>query len=483
MPDETSGTPHVHRQTPLSVLHRIWLAGAFLAGFAYIVAIPPFDSNDELTHWNRLWSVAEGEVVCRTMPGAAKVIPNFFRFPVKSKFPKVTAEDFRLAWNFTGLGAPGGSGDIQCAYIPTGYVLPAIAARLVALHADGNPRQGGMLAAFYATRVVNWMLTSLAMLWLLRAMPWGRSLLLLFYSLPEVLQQGMSLNNDAFLFAMTFLILGMLLRPATWSNVAWIALALIAMTTIKPVYAPMALLAAPLYLYLWPMPWTSKQDLITIGLLAPLPLWKLWSMMNTYDRTYDWRPTGADPVLQGAFLRQYPLHLFTICWSQFKNFFGDGFLTGSWRSVIGSLGWSNFDMAPAGYYFIIAAFALALTADATNGVEPPSMGSSATSRWLRTLCWILALGGVFLVLPAIGLAMYLVFAPVGSNQALGIQGRYYLIPFLLFVAIGLYAIKRQWGTQLIGPRLSLGATAMSAALMLASNALALMAIRGYYYTS
>jgi hypothetical protein len=471
----------LQNRRPLTMLQRVWFAVTLLTGFAYIVVIPPFESGDELTHWNRLWAVAQGDVICRTMPGAAKVIPNFFRFPAKSPYPKVTAEDFRLAWNFTGLAEPGFCGDLQCKYPPTGYVLPAIAARLVALHADGTPRQGGMLAGFYATRLVNWMLTSIAMFWLLRAMPWGRSLLLFFYSLPEVVQQGMSLNNDAFLFAMAFLILGMLLRPATWSHVAWIAVALIAMTTIKPVYAPMALLAVPLYLYLWPTPWTSKQDLITIGLVTPFPLWKLWSMMNTYDRTYDWRASWADPALQAVFLRQHPLHFFVICWSQFKNFFGDGMLSGSWKSVIGLFGWTAFYMAAIGYYLVIAAFALALTADVTNGVEAPPVGSASTSLWLCNLCWILAVWGVLLVLPGMTVAMYLLFTSVGSNDVLGVQGRYFLIPFLLLVSIGLYGIKRQWGMQVISLRWSSVTTAMSSALMLVSNVLALVAIRDYFW--
>jgi hypothetical protein len=467
----------------MSMLHRLWFIGAFLTGFAYIVAIPPFDSNDELTHWNRLWAVAQGDAICRTMPGAAKVVPNFFRFPVKSTFPKVTAEDFRLAWNFTGLAGPGGNGDIQCQYIPTGYILPAIAARLIALRADGTPRQGGMLAGFYATRLVNWMLTSIAMLWLLRATQWERSLLLFFYSLPEVVQQGMSLNNDAFLFAMSFLILGMLFRPAAWSNVAWIAVALTAMTTIKPVYAPMALVTAPLYLYLRSVRWTWKQDLITIGLITPYFLWKLWAIANTYDRTYDWRPSGADPALQGFLLRQHPFHLLVICWVQFKNFFGEGLVTGSWKSVIGLLGWTSVYIAPIGYYLVIIAFAVALTADATNGIEAPSIGFAGASRWLRNLCWILASCGVLLVLPATGVAMYIVFTPVGSSQVLGVQGRYYLIPFLLLVTIGLYGVNRRWRTQLSSLRVSLGATALSAVLMLVSNAFALVAIRNFYYTN
>jgi hypothetical protein len=497
MVNESGEAWYVQTRRPLTVLQRIWFAAALLTGFVYIAFIPPFESGDELTHWNRLWSVAEGEVVCRTMPMAAKIIPNFFRFPIKRllpgfpsatesgdpSHPKVGAQDFRRAWDFTGPADLGASGDIECVYPPTGYVLPAIAARLVGLRLDGTPRRGGMLTAFYATRVVNWLLTSIAMFWLLRAMFWGRSVLLIFFSLPEVLQQGTSLNNDAFLFAMTFLILGRMLRPALWSNVAWIAAALMAMTTIKPVYAPMALLTAPLLLFLWAKcsSFRWQQVLIILGLVTPYFFWKLWSVLNNYDRTNDWHPTWINPLDQAAFLRQHPLHFFVICWSQFKNFFGDGMLSGSWKSVVGLFGWTSFYMAPVGYYFVLAALAFALAADITNGIDAPSIGSPVgTTRALRNLCWILAASSMFLVLAAITLAMYLQFTPVGSNEAMT-EGRYFLIPFLLLVAIGLYGVKLRWGVQLVDLRLSLGAIVLSAALMAASNALALEAIRDHFY--
>ena len=61
------------------------------------------------------------------------------------------------------------------------------------------------------------------------------------------------------------------------------------------------------------------------------------------------------------------------------------------------------------------------------------------------------------------------------------EGRYFLIPFLLLVAIGLYGVKRRWGAQLVDLRFSLGANVLSAALMAASNALALEAIRDHFY--
>lgn len=507
--------PFVPKRRSLSVLHRLWFGIAFFIGIAYIVTIPPFESGDELTHWNRLWAVAEGQVVCHTMPGAAKVFPNYFRFPViasvspvsrprvilpsQKRFfrnlpvlkgppppdhPRVSLEDFRLAWNFTGLSDTGFAGDLQCKYPPTGYLLPAAAARLVGLRKDGTPRPGGMMEAFYATRIVNWGLVSIALWLLLRAIPWGRNLLLFFYTVPEVLQQGTALNNDAFLFVMGFLILGMLLRPASWGHVAWIAVAIMAMTTIKPVYAPMALIAAPLYVALRPTLRTFRwrQALVTIGLVTPLPIWKLWSVMNTYDQTYDWHATWADPVRQSAFLRSHPDYLLVICWSQFKNFFGNGLLDGSWKSVIGAFGWNAFFMAPVAYYLVVAALVLAVAADATNGVAAAPIGSfTGVSGWAHNLAWILAVTGILLVIPGMTLAMYLLFTNVGVTGVLGVQGRYFLIPFLLLFAMGLYAIKQYWTARLANVPLSIGATTMSAGLMIVSNCYAVFAICDYFW--
>jgi Predicted membrane protein (DUF2142) len=507
--------PFVPKRRSLSVLHRLWFGIAFIFGIVYIVTIPPFESGDELTHWNRLWAVAEGEVVCRTMPGAAKVLPNYFRFPVSDTVPsapgprvilpsqkrffrqlpvlkgppppdhpRVGLEDFRLAWDFTGLSDTGFAGDLQCKYPPTGYLLPAGAARLVGLHKDGTPRPGGMLEAFYATRLVNWGLVTIALWLLLRAIPWGRNLLLFFYTVPEVLQQGTALNNDAFLFVMGFLILGMFLRPASWGHAAWIAVAIMAMTTIKPVYAPMALLAAPLYVALRPTLRTFrwKQALVTIGLVTPFMVWKLWSVMNTYDQEYDWRASWADPVRQTAFLKAHPTYLLVICWSQFKNFFGNGLLDGSWKSVIGAFGWNAFFMAPIGYYLVVAALVLAMAADATNGVVADPIGSfDGVSRRAHNLAWILAVVGILLVFPGMTLAMYLIFTTVGVTGVLGVQGRYFLIPFLLFLAMGLYAIKQYWNGRLANIWVSIGATVAAAGLMIVSNCYAVSAICDYFW--
>jgi Predicted membrane protein (DUF2142) len=389
-----------------------------------------------------------------------------------------------LAWDFTGSAEPDFGCNWTCQYPPTGYVLPAIAAHLVAFQKKGTLRDGGMLEAFYATRLVNWALVTIALWLVMRAIPWARNLLLFFYSVPEVLQQGTALNNDAFLFAMGFLILGKLLRPASWAHAGWIAIAIMAMSIIKPVYAPLALLAAPLYLALRPTLATFRwrQALVILGLVMPLPLWGVWARMNTYDRSRDWHAWWADPGRQTTFLKHHPAYLLVICWSQLKNFFGNGLLDGSWKSVIGAFGWNAFFMAPIGYYLVVAALILAVTADATNGVAADPISSfTGVPRWKHILAWSLAVIGVLLVVPGMTLAMYLRFTNVGVTGVLGVQGRYLLILLLMIIAIGLYGIKQRWSARWFSVPLSLSMTILSAGLMIVSNGYALAAMFGYFW--
>src|SRR5688572_15556957 len=169
-------------------LHATWFAITFLFGLAFVFALPPFQSNDETFHWHRLWATAHGQVVCRTMTQAARA------------FPRV--------WNSSpALGHKIGDRHSRNAKVYQG-TSEKMAARVIGLTLAGEPRGGvTMLAAFYAARIVNWVFLSVMVFWALRRLPRLRTLLLAFYAIPEVLQQGSAINNDAFLFSATLVLL------------------------------------------------------------------------------------------------------------------------------------------------------------------------------------------------------------------------------------------------------------------------------------
>jgi hypothetical protein len=63
--------------------------------------------------------------------------------------------------------------------------------------------------------------------------------------------------------------------------------------------------------------------------------------------------------------------------------------------------------------------------------------------WLR---WIVPWLSSYLLLPAVMLAMYLVFTAVGGPSPLGVQGRYLVFPYFLMLAIPLDYVQRRGST-------------------------------------
>src|SRR5688572_1393637 len=152
-------------------LHATWFAITFLFGLAFVFALPPFQSNDETFHCHRLWATAHGQVVCRTMTQAARAFPRVWNSS-PALGHKIGDRHFRNAKVYQGTSEKMAAGDTACTYFPTGYVLPALAARVIGLTLAGEPRGGvTMLAAFYAARIVNWVFLSVMVFWALRRLP------------------------------------------------------------------------------------------------------------------------------------------------------------------------------------------------------------------------------------------------------------------------------------------------------------------------
>jgi uncharacterized membrane protein len=450
-------------------LHRSWFAVTFAFGLAFVVVLPPFQSNDENFHWHRLWATAHGQIVCRSMTQAARGFPRVFTINPAAGH-KIASRHFDRAWQYQGSGEKWLAGDTACTYFPTGYLPSALAARLLGLRWNGEPRVGGMMRAFYAARMVNWLLFSAVMIWALVRLPGLRTVLLAFYSIPEVLQQATAVNNDAFLFSAALALLVCVAARPRWS-VGLAVTALVALMTLtKPVYAGLALLAIPVIAAVRPRTW---RELVVLGcMLAPLPLWALWQHANTYDRSIDWRPTwNVDAGQQAQFLLNHPLHVARLMFAQLRDTFGGNLMHGSWRGIFGAFGWSALEMHWSGYYLLLTAMAAAITCDArfARAQEIPFVAP----RW----SWVFACCGIAAIFPGVVIGMYLLFTTIGEPSVNGVQGRYYLIPLLLLIGVALL-LKRKRGDH---PPIALALTTWAFVACSMANGLAVHAIRRYFY--
>jgi hypothetical protein len=392
----------------LSAVHKLWFVAIFLFGFVYVLLLPPFEINDEDSHWVRLWSVATGHVFCSSIPQAASDLTK----PLHYKGPNGAERTARFAYvgealDAPGNGAPDFEGSTACAYFPAGYLVAAVAARLVGLNGSGQPRRGGMMLAFLAARCANWLFLSGVVLLALCKLPWARGVILFFYSIPEVIQQSMAINIDSYLFGMTLILMIVVLRRARWRSIGWVALVSALMAVMKPIYAPLAFLALPIFVQISPdRPLNAKRVMILASLAVPLVSFSIWKATLPAAGLVAGLPWwNVDPGKQIAFLKDHPFHLLAVFWVQLRQTFDHNLMRGSWTSILGGFGWSAFEMQMAGYYSLLAGLLAAVMADLSNDVQPEPIGDRRGRPVV--VGWIIPLLGIASIFPATILAMYL----------------------------------------------------------------------------
>lgn len=421
-------------------MHAAWFATTLLASLLFLAMLPPLQSNDETGHWGRVWSVAfGGGLVCRTVPAVGAQLPDAvdynhirngtigYRFGHLDTARAIKGSpDRRRAWG-------------ACFYSPVAYVLPALAMRLVATPTDPSQR-AGLVSAFYAARIVNWMLMGAAVLAFLLLVPELRNLTLVLYSLPMVTQQTISINQDSTIFFFMFALLAVALRPPSIAQLVALAVALAGLTLLKVVYFPLVLVFVAAWLRLRSDgPPLGRRAWWALGALALAPILAeaIWARWNAGGQTA--LPTGIDPRAQLAFVRAHPFAFLGSLAHQVRDFFGDGSMNGGWPGILGVLGWASWEIGARAFRALGCAILVALVADA---VQPPREGTRLRLWGDAILPLVAAVG----VIAATATAMYFVFSGPGAPYIAGVQGRYLHVP--LFVILAVAARWAQaWGAR------------------------------------
>lgn len=438
---------------PLRWPHRFWLGAVFVIGIFYCYAFPPFQTNDEDAHWLHLWGVAYGHLGCDASKPTA--VSDFLavvqQHAVRENPGAWRVQLLRDALRYVGSDGRTTADGTACRYPPHPYVVPGLVARLVAFGPRGRLSAGSVLRAAYAARITNWILVTLAVLLLCRRLPWMRNFALAFYSIPEVIQQSMAVNTDSFLFISAALLL-LLVFGDRLSTGRLVAIGVVAalMTMVKPVYVTFGafgFIAADRLLAR--RRWRHRDvAALAAALLLPLVahfLWMRWVAASAVagppgpDRGRVWAGQQMD------FLRAHPRMVLTLLRHQWRDFFGDDLMKGSWLSVLGGFGWSMFTMPRAGHYLLLFGIGCALVGDAiaaapARGLEPPS-------RRTRIALALVSLAILAMVLATV-VGMYIYFSGaflgrIGADEVIGVQGRYYLIPILSWTVFVLYLARRR----------------------------------------
>lgn len=471
---------------PRSRLRRVqqaWLGVVFLLGLGYIVLIPPFQTVDEIAHWDRVWTVALGQYNCHTLPYTAAEFVNFsFRFdagPVRGPIPWSALRDM---YEHGGGGGEFFIATAGCGYPPIGYLPAALAAWLL----TPEPREPGphkMFVAFYGGRIANWLLFFGCLVAAFRISLFPMPVLV-FASIPMVVHQAISLNNDAVLFSGIVLIGALLTQPPTRARI-WTAIALLTLlSAIKPINVIAATLvwlglAEALRKGTWRAREVASVALASVAL--PVAAWLVWD--HTKHLPILGLSTGlvvpnVNEAAQLNMLLEQPLRVLSVFKWQLEGVFANTPINGGWRGVLLTLGWYKYVVADHVYALAIAALAAGVC---VLRLEPRAIPER------RTPCWLLLTvpASVLAYAATVTLILYLAFTPVGAETVFGVQGRYFLLPIamLLFVP-AVRAARPLWlRTESLRGKAIASLAAAFFVLSLAAHVAALWAIRQHFWAS
>jgi uncharacterized membrane protein len=407
---------------------QLWLGMLFVVGLGYIVLVPPFQNIDEIWHWERLWSVVQGDYNCKEIPVASsQFVDRAYRFK------PVAWSVYADAYHFKGKEGSFATATNACKYPVVGYVPAAVVTRLLTGPASERFFHK-MFIAFYGARVANWLWFFACVLAALRLSRYPLPVML-FASIPGVVQQGGAINNDAVTFGGVLVVGALLTRVPTRASI-WSAVVLIAlMSAIKPIHA----IAAT---FVWILVWFGMQQkrwsraeaaLMAAALLViPVGLYALWDATMHLDAAGNVTPIpvpNVDREAQLALMRAEPMRfVYALGW-QARQFFTAAPIDGGWRGLLLAICGYNLTVPDHVYAIILAGVAAALVAWRFDARQPP------VRPHVPRILVLGALASTVAYFALVTLLLYIEFTPVGAHAVYGAQSRYYLyfVALLMFL--------------------------------------------------
>lgn len=439
----------------------VYLAAALVFGLMLVLLTPPFQSFDEQAHYQRAWSVAQGDLLA-SPDGSVSLPVNVAGLPVAMRFLEVMQgkEHYRaelvsqLIWQrissqrrATVTSAAG--------YGPVGYI-PQAAGILIARTVGVSP-----LLGLYLGRLANLLVCVTLVFFAIRLVPIGKPLVALMALFPLTLALMSSLSLDGLMIAgwlFFFCLVLCLMQMQTvgkWQIGALLGAAGL-MCAVKPGYGVLVLLVFALRPSR--LGGRLRYGLITGGALV-IALAATYALQGlgpdaahaeAFAAATGSSPT--DPAAQLSLMMQHPLGFLTVLKATYA---ASAILFG--RGMFGVLGWGGVAVTDVVALTVGAGLVILLMRD-----EQPRL------RWWHRS--VLA-GTALLAVLVVSVAMYIYATPVGDPMIFGLQGRYYL-PMLPLAVFSIYGIRLQ------RPR---STTLMLLALVLVEVVATLTLFLRYYY--
>ena len=415
-------------------VERAYLIVALVWGLILVFLTPPLQTFDELAHYYRSWSVAQGQIAVphsgrvRLPAGAESLTQTFPTGPLAFRLMKVSLGSLEA-----GMRIPMGSRWVTASstasgYGPVGYFPQALGIDIV------RTLRGPPLAAMYLARLLT-LITAVLLTYLgLRQLPFAKLPVALVALLPMSVMEMASLSADALLIGGSIFFIGYVLRCATRSSVSRrdimiLVASAIFLLTVKPGYAALSLL---LFLLL-PRQFSSRVAYaVTVGGsivgggLLTLAIMKIAPDGSDFAAQFLGKDNQVDQVAQLRYVVSHPLG-FVGAVGRTLNAQGIFFL----RQSVAAYAWGQRNVGDL--VVLIAAVGVASVLAAAE---------RAQLAWWRR---VIVVGVALLTALVAALGLYMGWTPVGAAQVSGLQGRYFVPCYVLaFVALAGFPFRRRW---------------------------------------
>jgi hypothetical protein len=418
-------------------VHGAWFTTVFLFGIGFMFLIPPFQTNDETHHWTRLLSMPSWRG-CREIPIEAESLIDLTTYKqVRQdnwKYQLRRLDESLLLFESGKRRMPEKAYIAACQYPATGYVLPSLAGIVAAKL--WSIERGKVVARFYGARFGNWLTLSLCLLLTMYFVPSLRSWLLAVYSVPMVIHQSISINQDAAIFGLCALLcIPLFAERAYLKRGAAIVAITFLLTQMKPVFGPFLMfLGVPLGEWLaedgrhWRRFWRIAGTAAALALVVAVFFGRSLAVRGAATLE---SPEWAKPVPQMQQLFENPYIGWLALKAQLRDNLGHGHLTGGWVSILGVMGWCQYELPYEIWDPLLTMLRVALLSSLLGVVA----GGARLGRSGTVVAHLVPFWAPLLVIFLIDFSFYLVFTPPGAPYVIGVQGRYYIGPLLVLGAL------------------------------------------------
>ena len=421
---------------------KAFLTVAAIYSLVFILLTPPFQSPDEAKHFYRAYQVSTGQLFVKNtdnrlgsyVPSSFVAVADSFYYLQWQPSNKTDFKMIKKTWSvplnrkeYIFKDNPGCS-----LYFPLVYLHQA-GIICIAVMLNSNP-----LTIFYFVRIFNALIWIFAFYYIIKKVPVYKNLILATALLPMSVFINTGINADVITNILLFLFISFVLRykfinnKLTISKLLLLSILGLAVSVTKSAYIFFTLLIflIPASKYKGKMQryifyGTSFGSIIIIYTLWSAYMDHLYLPYSAYNPNFRhgielFPQVNMHQQLQ--YVLSHPLHFIKVLFRSIAVSFSD--IT---EQYIGRLGWLDTRLP---YFVILSGIILLLSVAFTDNKNTKRL--SLKNRLFLT-------GISIVTLLMIYFSQYLVWSPVGGDEIMGVQGRYFIpvIPLFLMSAGGI----------------------------------------------